>query len=174
MYPESFRQTPNISKGHNERRGVVFHHTAGGFEGAVNWLCNPTANASAHVVIAKDGRRTVLADDAQITWHAGRSEFRGRKHCNTFMLGVELELKDDKEHLTHEQIESVLEWLAERWDRYRWSLEWMTHHREVSPGRKVDLNEQNWLRLKAAIAARFGAKKAEGLKRMEPLPPESL
>lgn len=155
-YPETYRRTPNVGQGQNECKGVVYHHTAGRYEGAVEWLCNPQAKASAHVVIAKDGRRKVLAADNLITWHAGRSEFRGRPWCNTYMLGVEFELLDAEERLTIHQLLSAMEWLAERWDRYGWDMSWMTHHREVSPGRKVDLNEENWLRLKAHIASRFG------------------
>jgi hypothetical protein len=34
---------------------VVVHDTEGGYEGSVSWLCNPKAQASAHVVLREDG-----------------------------------------------------------------------------------------------------------------------
>lgn len=148
--------TPNVAHGKkNECAGVVFHHTAGAFRGAVAWLCNPEAKASAHVVIAKDGTQAVLANDVAVTWHAGRSFFKGRSGCNRFMLGVEFELLDAEELLTDAQIASALAWLSGRWERYGWTLSDMTHHRDISPGRKIDLNPTNWKRLRQAIAEAF-------------------
>lgn len=159
-YAEAQRRTPNLSPGTNECKGVVFHHTAGSYAGSVAWLTDRRAKASAHVVIAKDGRRTVLAPDTAITWHAGRSVFRGRSGCNAFMLGVEFELTREDvaagAHLTDAQIQSALEWLRPRWTKHRWSLAWMTDHRAVSPDRKIDLSPANWQRLKIALAAEFG------------------
>ncbi len=166
-YPQSRRQTVRVSKGMNERIGVVFHHTGGGFAGAVHWLSDhPQGTASAHVVIAKDGRRVILAHDDQVTWHAGASAFWGRTGCNRFMLGVEFELTPEDVQanaaLTVDQIESALEWLEVRWRMYGWSVDWMTDHRTVATpaGRKADLSIENWERLRCAIAARFGP--AEG------------
>lgn len=48
------------SPNHSSRNGqkvhlVVLHDTEGGYEGSVSWLCNPKAQASAHVVVREDG-----------------------------------------------------------------------------------------------------------------------
>jgi hypothetical protein len=50
--------TPNVS----DRGGVtpnllVLHETAGSYAGACSWLCNPKAQASAHLVLREDGLR---------------------------------------------------------------------------------------------------------------------
>lgn len=160
-FAETSKRTPNVSAGTNSKEGVVFHHTGGAYGGAVSWLMNRASKASAHVVIARDGRRTVLAPDDAITWHAGKSAFKGRSSCNSFMLGVEFALTpaevQAKTPLSPEQIESCLEWLEERWQKYGWTLDWMVDHRQVAlpVGRKADLAPETWAALLDSIRARF-------------------
>lgn len=161
-YSQFARPTARVSAGVNEARGVVFHHTGGGFQGAVHWLSDhPQGTASAHVVIAKNGVRAILAADDQVTWHAGASAFRGRTGCNRFMLGVEFELTVEDVNanvaLTDDQLQSALEWIAPRWARHAWSMDWMTDHRTVATprGRKADLSVENWARVRQALADRF-------------------
>ena len=72
------------------------------------------------------------------------------------MLGVSFAGNTYQAPLTDAQIASALEWLEPRWRARGWTLEWMTDHRQVAPGRKDDLNPVEWERLRAAIAARFG------------------
>lgn len=112
---------------------------------------------SYHCVIRQDGARFVLVPDEAIAWHAGASTFHGRTRCNDFLLGVSFAGDTAREPLTPDQIASALEWLEERWVRYGWSLEWMTDHRQVSPGRKRDLDPAQWERLRAAIAEKSRA-----------------
>ena len=59
-----FRQTPNISQGRTiDPQYLVIHYTAGSsFDSSVNWLTNPDAQASAHLVIGRDGEIMQLAD----------------------------------------------------------------------------------------------------------------
>lgn len=155
--------TPNVSAGTNERLGVVLHHTAGSFDGSVNWLTTRASKASAHVVIAKDGRRVTLAPDSAITWHAGKSAWRGRNGCNAFTLGVEFELTPDDVRdgvpLSEAQIESCLEWLTPRMAKYDWTPDDITDHRTVAlpKGRKADLSPANYALAMEAIRARFGS-----------------
>jgi N-acetylmuramoyl-L-alanine amidase len=55
------RETPNCG-GIIEPKYLVFHFTAGSSaEGSVEWLCNPDATASAHIVVGRDGKITQLA-----------------------------------------------------------------------------------------------------------------
>ena len=49
------RHSPNQSPRRSDVRTVVLHDTEGAYEGAVSWLCNPAARASAHVVLREDG-----------------------------------------------------------------------------------------------------------------------
>lgn len=91
-------QGPNVNQHDSPNRSgkivpelVVMHYTAGvRFENAVRWLCNPRAKASAHFVIGRDGKIAQLVPCDRRAWHAGVSEFRGRKSVNRFSIGIEL------------------------------------------------------------------------------------
>lgn len=84
-----FRPTPNLG-GECRPRFLVMHFTSGGFNGAVEWLCNPEAKASAHLVISEAGDVVQLAPFDRATWHAGKSEWRGVTAMNSNSIGIEL------------------------------------------------------------------------------------
>ena len=46
---------------------------------------------SAHVFIRRDGQIKQFVNLNERAWHAGESMFHGRKNCNDFSIGVELE-----------------------------------------------------------------------------------
>ena len=94
--------------------------------------------------------------DEHVAWHSGVSSFRGRTGCNAFMLGLSFAGDTYRAPLTEAQLASALEWLEPRWTRYGWTLDWMTDHRQVAPGRKDDLNPVEWERLRGILAAKFG------------------
>ena len=79
----------------SDPRLIIIHYTAGTtLAGAVSWLCNRDARASAHLVIDTDGKVEQLVDFDTIAWHAGRSEYStpGRiyKGLNKHSIGIEL------------------------------------------------------------------------------------
>jgi len=135
---------------------VLFHHTEMEFEETIAFMLRPESKVSYHGLIAADGRRCELVADGDIAWHAGASHFLGRTRCNDFLQGVAFAGDTYRAPLTDAQIASALEWLDRRWSSRGWTLERMTDHRQVAPGRKRDLNPPEWDRLRAAIAARFG------------------
>jgi hypothetical protein len=56
LAPLVHRRTPNRSTRHGARVDLlVWHETAGAYKGSVAWLCNPAAQASAHLVVREDG-----------------------------------------------------------------------------------------------------------------------
>jgi N-acetylmuramoyl-L-alanine amidase len=85
------RETPNKG-GEIEPRYVVMHYTAGrNAEESIAWLCSPAAKASAHAVVARDGRVAQLAPFNIKTWHAGVSEWNGVVGLNDYSIGIELD-----------------------------------------------------------------------------------
>jgi N-acetylmuramoyl-L-alanine amidase len=86
-----WRPTPNVGKAIRPEI-IVLHETAGRLDagGAISWLCNPTARASAHFVIGREGTVTQLAACNMATWHAGKSAYQGRENVNGFSIGIEL------------------------------------------------------------------------------------
>src|SRR5512146_253489 len=61
------RATNNFWSARDNQRvkAVVLHIAQGSYQGAIDWLSNPASDASAHFIIAKDGRiaQLVSVDD---------------------------------------------------------------------------------------------------------------
>lgn len=78
------RPTPNQSS----RNGaaithLVWHATAGPYSPSIEWLCNPDADASAHLVLREDGAEaTQLVHLEAKAWHAYPT-------WNAFSVGIE-------------------------------------------------------------------------------------
>ena len=86
-----FKGTPNHS-GIITPEYLIIHFTKGASaSSSINWLTNPDAKASAHLVIAKDGAVTQLVDFNRRAWHAGRSRWENRVGLNTYSIGIELD-----------------------------------------------------------------------------------
>ena len=155
-FAEFQRPSPNrdLTPRH-EALGVLFHHSELGFDETIALMLEPASKVSYHCLIAPDGRRCELVADEHIAWHAGASQFLGRDRCNDFLLGVAFAGDTYRAPLSEPQIASALEWLGRRWASRGWTLERMTDHRQVSPGRKRDLNPPEWERLRTAIAIRL-------------------
>ena len=156
-FPEIVHLSPNrdASPAH-ERLGVLVHHSVRPFADTIAFMLRAESAVSYHCVIATAGARCTLVPDEQIAWHAGASVFRGRSRCNDFLLGLAFAGDTYRAPLTDAQRDSALEWLGARWTAQRWTEEWITDHRQVSPGRKDDLNPIEWARLQAASHSRFG------------------
>jgi AmpD protein len=155
-FPEFQQLSPNHDPApRHEGLGVVFHHSELGFAETIALMLQPASQVSYHCLIAPDGRRCQLVADEHVAWHAGASSFLGRTRGNDFLLGVAFAGDTYHAPLTEAQISSALEWLDLRWRSHGWTLERMTDHRQIAPGRKIDLNPAEWDRLRIAIAARF-------------------
>jgi len=143
-FQEVFKATPNISYSTIEPEGVILHHSYGSFKGGVSWILNDASNVSYHVLIDTDGSRTVFAKDTHRAWHAGKSSFNGRTGCNSFMLGLAFSGDTASRELTKAEIDSAVEYLLPRFERWGWpkDLSTITTHKDVSPGRKVDVDSR--------------------------------
>jgi N-acetylmuramoyl-L-alanine amidase len=89
----SFRATPNVG-GALQPQYLVLHYTAGSSaKSAIESLCTrkPQGNASAHIVLARDGAITQLAPFNVVTWHAGVSHWNGLEGLNTHSIGIEID-----------------------------------------------------------------------------------
>jgi len=74
---------------------IVIHYT--GMTNAIDAIKVLTTkkpeggNASAHLVIGKQGEVTQLARFNKRTWHAGESAYKGRKGYNSLSIGIEID-----------------------------------------------------------------------------------
>jgi len=86
----NFVQTPNKG-GIYTPQYLVMHYTAvTTFESTLNHFQNPNADASAHLLIGRDGRITQFAPFNMVTFHAGKSQWKGLVGLNKFSIGIEL------------------------------------------------------------------------------------
>lgn len=156
-YPEEFKPTPNKSRRKIKPLGVVLHHSCGNYTGGVSWILNPESDVSYHVLIDKDGKRTRFAYDDERAWHAGVSKFKDKRGCNDFMLGVSFTDDTNTRELTDAEVESAVEFIASRIVKYNWprDLTTITTHREVSPGRKDDVDTRAEKRVLDALRAKL-------------------
>ena len=70
---------------------LVMHFTLGDtYTSSVNWLKNPNAKASAHLVVGRKGEVVQLVPFNQIAWHAGASQWNGRSGLNNYSIGIEI------------------------------------------------------------------------------------
>jgi N-acetylmuramoyl-L-alanine amidase len=70
---------------------LVIHYTGmRSAEAALERLCDPEAEVSAHYLIDEAGEVFALVDEADRAWHAGVSSWRGRTDVNSHSIGIEL------------------------------------------------------------------------------------
>jgi N-acetyl-anhydromuramyl-L-alanine amidase AmpD len=155
-YPEKLLNSPNVSSGKRiAPKAIVLHHTSGSYGGSVAWCMNPASRVSYHCIVAKDGRRSTLADPDERTWHAGVSSWRGKRDLNSWSIGAAFEGNTYKRPLGEDEMASMAEYLEPLMKLYRLTIDDVTDHRTVSPGRKDDLNPTEFARFKAYLAKRL-------------------
>lgn len=136
-------------------RLILLHSTIGSFKGAVSWLMNPASGVSSHFVVSKAGTVRKLAPMSDYTFHAGRSEWKGKKNVNYFSLGVEMEHFDRPGEVWPQvQIEAVAGICRELVKVYGWLP--IVGHRDICipKGRKSDPRDFPYQKLIPLIAAK--------------------
>jgi N-acetyl-anhydromuramyl-L-alanine amidase AmpD len=160
-------KTGQIAK--NEHSVIVIHHT-GNYENpqqiidAFQDQNDPTKERSAHVLILKDGTRHLFNNDNAVLAHAGKSDFNDRDKVNFFSLGIEMEGDSiDGHQFTLAQLESMLEYMRPRIEKYGIPLENITTHKiirdnylrkhpeEKEVPTKRDLDDKVWEQMKDLI-----------------------
>ena len=139
-------------------RFVVLHYTAmPSAEAAVDRLCDPAHEVSAHYVICKTGRVTQLVGEGLRAWHAGAGEWQGLQDINSRSIGIELD--NDGQGPFAEPLMQSLETLLARilagWDIPPQNV---IGHSDMAPGRKFDPGPWfDWARLESKrLAGRRG------------------
>ncbi len=85
-----FVATPN-QRGVVKPNYLIMHYTAGTTaSGAINHFAKASAQASAHLVIDRDGTVTQMVPFNRVAWHAGKSVWGDLQGLNQFSIGIEL------------------------------------------------------------------------------------
>jgi hypothetical protein len=96
------KNSPNKSARNATITHIVLHNTAGGFGGSIDWLCNPSAKASAHLVVSRKGETAQIVPFGEKAWHAG--------NANPNSIGIEIEATNNQKGMTPKQEQKVIEW----------------------------------------------------------------
>ena len=159
MLFKSEYQSPNF----NERIDydmpvmIVIHYTGmKSCEEALQRLCDPEAEVSAHYVIDEDGGVYQLVQESKRAWHAGVSEWaidgKMETDINSASIGIEL-VNPGHEFGYREFPQAQMEALAKLCKDIsaRHEIQTVLGHSDVAPGRKQDPGELfNWQWLKNA------------------------
>jgi N-acetylmuramoyl-L-alanine amidase len=149
------------SPNHGERRDgrrpdmLVLHYTGMPVETeALQWLCNPVSEVSAHYFVFEDGRVLQLVPEARRAWHAGVSSWAGETDVNSASIGIEIANPGHPGGLPpfgEAQIDSLIALSADILGRWAIPADRVLGHSDVAPGRKLDPGEAfPWERLHRA------------------------
>jgi N-acetyl-anhydromuramoyl-L-alanine amidase len=134
------------------------------FTNQLDWNAHPYFAAikglevSAHFFISRLGELWQFVSCDSKAWHAGQSVFRGRKHCNDYSVGIELEgLEGDSfEQMQYETLAALCTAISGHYP-----IKHVTGHEQVSVGRKFDPGAQfNWPHLNDALGSAPGCSPA--------------
>lgn len=151
------RPSPN----HGPRRGggrvdmLLLHYTGmPTAAAALDRLCDPGAEVSAHYLIEEDGAVWRLVDESRRAWHAGRSFWAGERDVNSRSIGIELANPGhgpDYRPFPDAQMAALEELARGILARHPIPPHRVLGHSDVAPGRKRDPGELfDWRRLAAS------------------------
>jgi N-acetylmuramoyl-L-alanine amidase len=89
-----YKQSPNVGGALVNPTLLVIHFTASGGAGAkgdADYMSGKAAKVSAHVCVGRDGSVFQIVPFNQKAWHAGQSIWRGRRNCNDYAIGIEVD-----------------------------------------------------------------------------------
>lgn len=114
---------------------------------ALERLCAPAAEVSAHYLIGGDGILWQMVDEGARAWHAGAGSWQGQGDVNSRSIGIELDNRGD--HPFSQPQMAVLERLLAQLMR-RWEIAplGVIGHSDMAPERKSDPGPRfDWARL---------------------------
>ena len=124
---------------------LVLHYTGmqTGAE-ALERMCDPAAEVSAHYMVEEDGTVFRLVPEEKRAWHAGRSFWRGETDVNSASIGIELVNPGHEwgyRPFTEPQMESLLPLLSDILKRHNIPRANVVGHSDIAPARKEDPGE---------------------------------
>ena len=113
------------------------------FQNKLDWSVHPYfqtiqgMEVSAHLLILRTGEVIQFVNFNDRAWHAGRSSYLGKKECNDYSMGIELEGSDDPafEQVQYDALVQVVACLQAHYPKTQYHL---AGHSDIAPGRKTD------------------------------------
>lgn len=134
----------------NDREGtpidmLVMHYTGMPTgRDALERLCDPAADVSAHYLIEEDGSIHSLVDEEHRAWHAGVAAWRGETNINSRSIGIELVNPGHEfgyRAFPDQQISVLIDLCRGVLERHDIPARNVIGHSDVAPTRKEDPGE---------------------------------
>jgi N-acetylmuramoyl-L-alanine amidase len=127
---------------------VVIHYTAmDSAAAALDRLCDPVAEVSAHYLICDRGQVWQLVDEDRRAWHAGAGRWGAVTDVNSRAIGIELANRGDHPFAAA-QMDALEALLAQIMTRWAIPPERVIGHSDMAPLRKSDPGPRfDWRRL---------------------------
>lgn len=124
---------------------MVLHYTGmPTAQAALQRLCDPRAEVSAHYIVDEDGSITQCVPEGRRAWHAGRSFWKGETDINSRSIGIEIVNPGHEfgyRPFPDVQIEAVIRLAGDICVRHA-ICPWMVlAHSDIAPDRKEDPGE---------------------------------
>ncbi len=125
---------------------IVLHYTGMDIEDeALDWLCAPRSEVSAHYFIRENGCVIQMVPEDKRAWHAGRSLWNGVTDNNSRSIGIEIAnpghqgVYSDFPHVQMEAVTRLCQNCAKRWAV---APQLILGHSDIAPQRKEDPGEK--------------------------------
>ena len=106
---------------------------------------------STHLLILRSGEVLQFVNFNQRAWHSGRSTYLGKKECNDYSIGIELEGSDDLpfQEIQYQVLAHVVTVLQATYPKL---LQHVAGHSDIARGRKTDPGPYfDWLKIRRLI-----------------------
>ena len=123
---------------------LILHYTGmPTAESALELLCSPIAQVSAHYLVEEDGKIMQLVPEARRAWHAGASFWAGETDLNTSSIGIEIAHPGhrDPRPFPPAQIAAVIDLSRDVCARNAIPPARVLAHSDIAPRRKIDPGE---------------------------------
>lgn len=124
---------------------IVLHYTGmKTAQEALERLCNPQSEVSAHYFVDEDGRILQLVNEDKRAWHAGKSYWSGESDLNSASIGIEIVNPGHElgyRSFTAPQIKAVADLCGVLIKRYKIPKSHVLAHADIAPERKEDPGE---------------------------------
>ena len=124
---------------------LVLHYTGmPDAKAALDRMCDPKAQVSAHYMIDEDGAVIALVDEARRAWHAGAGSWRGHDDINSRSIGIELVNPGHEfgyRAFPRAQMKALADLAPRIIARHPISPRNVIAHADLAPGRKEDPGE---------------------------------
>ena len=121
---------------------------------ALDWMCDPASQVSAHYFIDETGAICRLVPEDRRAWHAGVSAWRGATDINSRSIGIELSNPGHDfgyRDFPRPQIDALTELATDILARHPIPPRNVVGHSDIAPARKLDPGERfPWQQMAAA------------------------